>query len=117
MEHKKDFVKLCPLLYNKIRPNRIFFDSGWDNLVKDVSIKIEKIIEKMPEEVQSNFYATQIKEKFGSLRFYMSNSTEEIDQLIKEAERKSVEICECCSRPGTIKPSPWLKCLCESCRK
>lgn len=59
--------------------------------------------------------AAQVKEKFGGLRFYMTSSTDEIWNLISEAEAKSRETCEECGKPGEEKPTSWIRTLCDSC--
>ena len=42
----------------------------------------------------------QVKEKFGTLRFYVGLSTEAIDARIAEAEAESARTCETCGGPG-----------------
>lgn len=62
-----------------------------------------------------NVYATQVKEKFGSLRFYMSSAPDEAYDLIDEAEKKSHTICEMCGAPGERKRSAntrWISTRC-----
>ena len=59
--------------------------------------------------------ATQMKEKFAGLRLYMTSFTDEIDELISEAEKKSYTICEECGEPGEVKGQGWLVCLCDKC--
>lgn len=59
--------------------------------------------------------AVQVKEKFGGLRFYMSLTNDKISELIREAEKKSVTICEECGESGQIRNGSWIRCLCDSC--
>ena len=61
--------------------------------------------------------ASQVKEKFGTLSFYMSSATDEMYDLIREAERKSGKTCEVCSKPGVLRGGGWIKCLCDECAK
>lgn len=61
--------------------------------------------------------ASQIKEKFGTLRFYMTSYTDEIDKIVTEAEKKSEETCEHCGKPGTLRTEGWLFTLCDECQK
>lgn len=51
----------------------------------------------------------QVKEKFGRLRFYTGEISEQCRDRICEAERESARTCEVCGEPGEIK----LACLCE----
>ena len=81
---------------------------GWLPIVTELH---EKLVKADPD-----YTIGQIKEKFGSLRFYAhGNFTEEEDKLISDAERKSAVTCEVCGEPGEIKASNgcWLRCLCE----
>ena len=56
----------------------------------------------------------QIKEKFGGLRFYIAEGSDEMYNLIDEAEAKSMKTCQICGEPGkTIWHHGWLTTLCE----
>lgn len=46
--------------------------------------------------------ASQVKEKFGTLRFYMTSQTPEMDKIIEKACRKSAKTCEECGKPGKV---------------
>ena len=60
--------------------------------------------------------AVQVKEKFGYLHFYASGFTDEMDELVTEAENKSATICETCSKPGKLRNDlPWKRTLCNDC--
>jgi len=62
--------------------------------------------------------ATQVKEKFGGLRFYVSNATEEQWSLIQEIELLSYYICEKCGMSIGVKQTErWISSLCEKCMK
>ena len=58
----------------------------------------------------------QIKEKFGGLRFYVSNASAKLNSMIDMAERQSFHICERCGKEGKLRTDrSWLKTLCEEC--
>jgi len=60
--------------------------------------------------------ASQVKEKFADLRFYMTCSTDEMEELIREAENKSEKTCEECGERGVSRNnSGWYVTLCEKC--
>jgi len=62
--------------------------------------------------------ASQVKEKFGTLRFYMDYGTDEMYELIHEYEEKSGNICERCGEPGECKnETGWVSTLCDKCRE
>ena len=56
---------------------------------------------------------TQVKEKFGTLRFYYSGGDEYIDGLVSMAESMSACTCEECGKPGRTNNNGWLRTLCE----
>lgn len=57
--------------------------------------------------------ASQVKEKYATLHFYMTAATDEMWKLIKEAEEKSSKICEACGKPGSVRDNGWLQTLCD----
>lgn len=86
---------------------------GWYNLLDKLFSDIVKICDEKNIEIPK---VTQIKEKFGSLRFYVGATTEEIHQLIGEAEAESYVTCEVCGSPGSIvKNHGWIMVRCETC--
>lgn len=62
-------------------------------------------------------HCEQIKEKFGGLRFYIGQGSEEVRNAIHRAEAMSYKICELCSAPGQVGGKGWLTTLCTTCRK
>jgi hypothetical protein len=88
--------------------------NGWFNLVYDLLKKIDKL------EKPKDFEVFQVKEKFGGLRFYVENSTNEIQNLINEAEEESYKICEFCGSKENVKTervSGWYTTICQNCKK
>lgn len=61
--------------------------------------------------------ATQVKEKFGTLRFYYRGGDDYIDGLVSMAESWSAVSCEECGAPGTQNSQGWIKTLCETHRQ
>lgn len=82
---------------------------GWIPLV-DVLIK--RLID-----MGWNKKLSQVKEKFGGLRFYAEDVTEEMQELIHEFEADSFGICETCGNTGKLRQRNWLKTLCEVCHE
>jgi hypothetical protein len=103
-------VKAFPLLYgDRNAPMQStcmcwgFPGDGWFDLIWDLSSKLEPLIQKFIDENQdTELYpkAFQVKEKFGGLRFYMTCGTDEISDLISEAEALSLKTCEECGKPA-----------------
>lgn len=59
--------------------------------------------------------ATQVKEKFGSLRFYVASATDMQWGMIEMAEAMSLRICEVCGHPGEKVDTGWLMTRCTRC--
>lgn len=59
---------------------------------------------------------SQVKEKFGGLRFYCeSDGAPGIYERIQEAEDESFKTCEGCGAPGRPRDLSWIKTLCDKC--
>jgi hypothetical protein len=64
--------------------------------------------------------ATQVKEKYGTLRFYFMGvpwheSDARINTLIRLAERLSSMTCEQCGNYGVERGPGWIQTLCDDC--
>ena len=78
--------------------------------------KIENKFEKEEYESISQVVTTQVKEKFGGLRFYYYGGNEKIDGMIWLAENMSYNICETCGSTENIgQTKGWITTLCEKC--
>lgn len=79
---------------------------GWFPLIKSL---IEDLID-----LGWNKQICQVKEKFGGLRFYINEGSDEIHERISKAENDSYEICEETGKPGELRTDiGWYKTLCE----
>lgn len=65
-------------------------------------------VEKIPEVV-----ATQVKEKYGTLRFYYNGGDEYIDGIVDMAESMSARTCETCGAPGKLRGGGWVYTACD----
>lgn len=92
---------------------------GWFDLIDECARKLEQEIYATYEVDVSKCvpFATQVKEKFGKLRFYMSNQTHEMSRIIGIAEEKSGRTCEWCGKDGhdNHPGSHWIRTLCDGC--
>jgi hypothetical protein len=65
----------------------------------------------------SNITINQIKEKFGTLRFYYDGGDELIAGMVWFAEYQSALICEGCGKPSKVyKIDGWYSTNCKKCR-
>jgi hypothetical protein len=114
---------------------------GWFRLIHDLSAAIEQEAYAAGLKPSSMDWpmALQVKEKFGTLRFYVSTqapgdgkdmgieahggmlsfrpvaSNERIRALVNEAEEKSASTCEDCGLLGTLRKTSWLHVACDEC--
>lgn len=86
---------------------------GWRDLLWDLCCDIQNL------NPPPDFEVTQVKEKFGGLRFYISGGTCEINDRISRAENASYDVCERCGSRGgvTLNESGWLSTRCAKCRE
>lgn len=57
--------------------------------------------------------ATQVKEKFGTLRFYYNGGDDTIEGMVDMAESMSAVTCEDCGNPGKLVGQGWYSTRCK----
>ena len=70
-----------------------------------------------PAQLVKQVYVMQIKEKFGTLRFYYNGGDEQVAGMVALAEAMSGVICEGCGAPGSKTRSGWIRVLCDNCKR
>lgn len=122
---------------------------GWQPIVKEAIKKLEVIhsdnIKKYPEVVKErtsencrfleegdapiparsfeDWYGkciiTQVKEKYGGLRIYTAYTSDEIKEIINQAEQECRETCEACGSKENVEQrgTHWYKNLCDKCEE
>ena len=126
-EKSQQLIDIYPELFSNPNPRMPFAlfgfecEDGWFDILKDL---ITEIKEKTKNELfkfglDDEIYplrVDQIKEKYGTLRFYTNFCNERIDRLIRDAEEKSATTCEACGNPGSMrKEARWLSVRCDAC--
>ncbi len=118
-----------PLIFSQ--PCEMSVGDGWFDIIdmlcgsiqshiRGVSSQREWMIENgktdlLPVEVEQ-VVATQIKEKFGTLRFYYHGGDQYIRGLESMAEAMTSRVCEECGCPGVARNTEknrWVRVLCE----
>lgn len=79
---------------------------GWFKIIDELSAKLNPL----------GVVASQVKEKYGTLRFYTYNNTDEAFNYIDDAEALTEVTCELCGEPGTMSDKGWVKVRCEECK-
>ncbi|MCX9157774.1 hypothetical protein OPU71_16745 [Niveibacterium sp. 24ML] len=74
-------------------------DDGWFNLIDVLcgALQYESDHNQAPQVL-----AAQVKEKFGTLRFYVRGANDQQRGMIRMAEAMSARLCEVCGRPGGV---------------
>lgn len=57
--------------------------------------------------------AVQVKEKFGTLRFYIDYGDDSVYAFIAMAESMSARTCETCGKPGKLRGTGWVYTSCN----
>lgn len=92
---------------------------GWYWLIDNLCESIQNYIDNNFHLNISQVIATQIKEKFGGLRFYYSNGNDLIDGMVWFAENLSYKICEVCGSTKNVSQNDigWIYTRCDKCRR
>jgi hypothetical protein len=106
------------------RPLEKYFDFGQGSYKVDpkVADRVDSVIlngsDIKPATAVPQIVATQVKSKFGSLRFYHTGGDGFTQGAISLAERFSRKVCERCGSPAQIKSTGgWLSVLCDKCHQ
>lgn len=73
------------------------------------------LLEEIYARLLGNAYVTQVKEKYGGLRFYVDYTDGATQNFIWNIEEKSYTVCEFCGAPGEPRKGGWIKTLCDKC--
>lgn len=84
----------------------------WSNSQRELLLKNNPHNVKIPEEVRQ-VVAVQVKEKFGTLRFYYEGGDDTIDGMVRMAEAMTAVTCEECGNPGKQRSGGWIRTLCD----
>jgi hypothetical protein len=114
-QQKQKFLDDYPNLFREFPRSGFDVGEGWYPLLHELCHTLEPHIESLPEEIRSQLYVVQIKEKFGGLRFYMQSETPYMRGAIAVAERMSYLLCEHCGNKGTRRSGGWIRTECDDC--
>lgn len=95
-------------------------DDGWYETLFGLCGEITEAYKKHGQPV--DIVVDQIKEKYGTLRFYYHLSQNngdlrrEISDIVIKWEKKSAEVCERCGKAGVLREDlQWIQALCDEC--
>ena len=110
LERMKPVLDRIPDHWGKYLP-----DPGWDDLLLDLDARLA--------DIDPSYTLLQAKEKFGTLRFYVSASdgaepgtSDMMREHIMFIEDMSAHTCEQCGAAGAeARHTGWIKTLCDDC--
>lgn len=119
-EKEVELFNKYPKILNKECIRHIEVDDGWYSLIDNACSLIQRHLDlmfeqeltgKIPVGSTRQAEAMQIKEKFGTLRFYCVGGDDFTNAIIGRAEEASAHTCEITGLPGSLhtKNSMWLK--------
>ena len=141
MAHVTALQHAYPRLFQKGSPLGIWFPPGWNAILYSLCAGIDSFLD---DAQAGQFRVEQVKEKFGSLRFYYSFAGKSkltvdvvrrrghvtastapryrkpfpapaVDALVAEAERQSAVTCANCGAPGVLRKQGWYYVSCDRC--
>ena len=84
---------------------------GWFAILDAMAAEIEQVCARTGSKLPT---VLQIKEKFGTLRVYVSDADEDLNAIIARAEVRSAVSCEDCGGSGRLRRKGWLRTLCDA---
>lgn len=91
-------------------------DTGWRKAFGiQICKEIRTALLKKGWKYLFNYRIVQIKEKYGTLRWYDNNSTKEIFEIIDKYEDLSYHTCINCGKPATKISTGWICPYCDNC--
>jgi len=137
----KELIEKYPLIFQmrkgcELEPFSMFgieCGSGWFPLLNALCYQIQSYIDfrkKSNERIEQNkkkypdydqtpyelipqVVVTQVKEKYGTLRFYYDGGDETIDGMVRMAEAMSAITCETCGNLGKMRGRHWFYTACD----
>jgi len=90
---------------------------GWFNILNQLMGNIQHHIDwkNRNGEVVPQVVLDQVKEKFGTLRFYYTGGDDYVRGMVTMAEAMSGTTCESCGNPGERTGNSWIKTICGPC--
>ncbi len=94
---------------------------GWYQIIDSLCGNIQHYIDWKQEQKEKygrgdgchQVVVTQVKEKFGGLRFYYTGGDDEISGMVRMAESWAEHTCEECGKPGQMRTGGWIRTLCD----
>lgn len=88
---------------------------GWYDLIDNLCGLLQGMTDNNPHSPDRfpQIVAVQVKEKYGTLRFYTRGDSDWQSGAIAFADYMSGSICDVCGGPGSCNQEGWISCRCE----
>lgn len=103
---------LCESIYNPVAQARFRLKAAKEYPRDDSGAYLAECERNYEQAVDELPTIVQIKEKFGTLRFYYDGGNSRVDALVEFAEAMSGKICEECGDKGSEDSVGWIKTHC-----
>ena len=97
--------------YGNMEPIREYY-KNYQDIDEQIKQALDKGLRSVPDSIPQVVVA-QVKEKFGTLRFYYDGGDDIIDGMVRMAESMSGVTCEECGKPGHQRGGGWIVTLCD----
>lgn len=98
--------------YPRMFPRGFYFEClvGWYDLLDSLCHRLQ---EQTDRHGAPQIEVIQIKEKFGTLRFYVGTANDSQSALIDQAESLSALTCDMCGTSATLRSDGWQRTRCD----
>lgn len=140
---KKEFAERYPFVQMRTWPKgELAFDdetgeptlefyvdnwAGWNDILLCWAEKVKPVYDKLPKDIQDQFYISQLKEKYGDMRLYTSINIDDIDYYTRMVEHLSTFTCYQCGHLGKSSNGKkliiwrtrgyWVSYMCKKCAR
>lgn len=111
---KNELAKEYPFLLSNNFNHIDDVPSGWLNIVKEFLSKLKARLIEI--DFLDKYKITQIKEKFGFIRWHDNTADDGVIKLVQELEQKSEKTCIICGEPAKYISLGWISPYCEDCK-
>jgi hypothetical protein len=117
-ENYEQFAKRMEEQFPKMFANKyggLACGAGWWPLLETLCQTIQHHVDHKQKRGEDcpQVVVEQIKEKFGTLRFYYQGGDDYIDGAVSLAENLTGQLCEECGGLGTRRSGGWIRTLCN----
>lgn len=108
---------LCRCIYGPVQQAKYSLKAAEEYPRDDNGEYLSKCSQKVADAIETLPTIVQVKEKFGTLRFYCHELDERNSALVEFAEAMSECTCEVCGDVGKIDNAGWIKVHCAKHRR